>query len=147
MPSLAPLPPVPLAAPTPRVATATPAPASAPVAALGQAAGSPQGKGAITMNVSDFPFAWYLQTVQRKINEKWAPPARGSESRAVIVFEIGRNGDVRRPAVEDSSGDAGYDQAALRAVADANPFPPLPADYRPQVLKIYLGFDFAANRS
>ena len=142
-------------APTPiaRTPVVTPAakvlpsaePPPAPVA-LGRTTGSPQGSGAITMQVSDFPFAWYLQAVQRKVIEKWAPPTRGLEGRAVIVFEIGRNGEVRRPSVENSSGDALYDRAALRAITDANPFPPLPAEFKESALLIHLGFDFTADR-
>jgi TonB family protein len=96
--------------------------------------------------VSDFPFAWYLQTVQRKVNERWSPPARGAEGRAVVVFEIGRDGAISRPEVENSSGDVLYDQAALRAITDANPFPPLPAEFKQPVLKIHLGFNFATDR-
>jgi protein TonB len=143
VPTLAPLVPVPSAAP----AAKTPPLRAAPVTpALGQTTGALQGKGAITMQASDFPFTLYLQTVQRKIHERWAPPPRGAEGRAVIVFEIGRDGSIRRPAVENSSGDAGYDQAALRAVTDANPFPPLPEGFRESTLRIHLGFDFTPNR-
>ena len=48
--------------------------------------------------------------------------------------------------VENSSGDALYDRAALRAITDANPFPPLPAEFRESALLIHLGFDFTADR-
>jgi TonB family protein len=132
------------------VATAPPNLPSAPAAAppppmpLGRPTGSPQGAGAITLNVSDFPFAWYLQTVQRKVTENWSPPGRGASTRAVIVFEIGRDGQVRRPpAVETSSGNAVYDQAAMRAVGNASPFPPLPSEFKEPLLRIHLGFDFS----
>jgi TonB family protein len=150
-------PPPPLAVPVATAARSAPAPppmpvaapvpvAAAPPPALGQPTGSTQGKGAITMSASDFPFMWYLQTIQRKVNEKWAPPERPSHTNAVVVFEIGRDGGVKNPAVERSSGDAQYDQAALRAIVEAHPFPPLPEEFRQPALKIHLGFNFSTDR-
>ncbi|MBI4637504.1 MAG: TonB C-terminal domain-containing protein [Candidatus Rokubacteria bacterium] len=144
----------PAVASTPRPTVATP-PAAAPAparsepvaprpAALGRPSGSSQGAGALTLNVTDFPFAWYLQTIQRKITEKWAPPIRSGDSQqAVVVFEIGRDGQVRHPAIEKSSGDHFYDQAALRAITEANPFPPLPTEFKEPLLRVHLGFHYA----
>jgi protein TonB len=147
-PPPSPLPsPIPAPAPPPAAPTRTVAPVPPPAPpALGQPTGSVHGKGAVTLQASDFPFTLYLQTVQRKIHERWTPPPREAGGRAVIVFEINRDGSVGRPMVEDSSGDPQYDQAALRAVIDANPFPPLPEGFRESILKIHLGFDFAPYR-
>ncbi len=39
-----------------------------------------------------------------------------------------------------------YDQAALRAIADATPFPPLPDQYKSSILKIHLGFSPVSDR-
>src|SRR5947207_5680071 len=66
-------------APGPPLTTPAPRPAEPPPAPLGQRAGSPQGAGAVTVTASDFPFAWYIGAVQRKINERWdqwAQPGR-----------------------------------------------------------------------
>ncbi len=131
-------------APTPPKTAAPVAPPSGAVA-LGAPAASTQGSGPVTVQASDFPFAWYLHAVQRKITEKWAPPTRG-DGRALVVFEISRNGEVKRTALEGSSGDAVYDQAALRAIADATPFPPLPDQYKSSILKIHLGFSPVSDR-
>jgi protein TonB len=131
-------------APTPPKTAAPVAPPSGAVA-LGAPAASTQGSGPVTVQASDFPFAWYLHAVQRKITEKWAPPTRG-DGRALVVFEISRNGEVKRTALEGSSGDAVYDQAALRAIADATPFPPLPEQYKSSILKIHLGFSPVSDR-
>jgi TonB family protein len=151
LPTLAGPPPTPPPASSRSAATApTSLPSAPPVAPapppapLGRPTGSPQGTGAITLDVSNFPFAWYLQQVQRKVSENWTPPPRGSSTRAVVVFEIGRDGQLRRaPAVETSSGNAVYDHAAVRAVANANPFPQLPPEFKEPLLRIHLGFDFS----
>jgi TonB family protein len=145
------LPPVASAAP-PAPSPAPPAPTSSaaarpepPPPALGRATGSPQGSGAVTLNVSDFPFAWYLAAVQRKITERW--DGRALQGRQpVVVFEIARDGQVNNVAIKDSSGNQYYDRAAMRAIAEAAPFPRLPEEFPGSVLRIHLGFNFAQDR-
>lgn len=106
---------------------------------LGQPGGSAQGVGALTLNVSDFPHAWYIAAIHRKIKERWDGYALAGQQPAVI-FEIGREGDLRRIAVDKSSGNPYYDQAAVRAVTEAHPFPPLPPDFKKPVLTVGLQF-------
>jgi protein TonB len=129
--------------PTPPAATA---PAPGPVAPpppppRGQAAGSPEGSGAITLNVSDFPYALYVHQLAAKIQEKWdgrALPGRQPQ----VVFEIGRDGQLRRLVVGKSSGNRAYDQVALRAVTEAQPFPPLPEEFPKPTLTVGLSFGY-----
>ena len=127
-------------APAPRRDTA-PSVASAPPppVPLGQTTGSLQGAGAVTLSVSDFPYAWYIQAIHRKIQERW-------EGRAItgrqpeVIFVIGADGRLRGLEVGKSSGNAAYDQQALRAVSDANPVPPLPEGFGKSTLKVGLQF-------
>ena len=131
--------------PAPSVPTPSPRAADPPPAPLGQRTGSPQGAGAVTVTTSDFAFAWYIGAVQRKINERWdawAQPGR----QPVAVFVIGRDGRISGLAIEKTSGNPYYDQKALRAINDAVPFPPLPAEYRDPVLTIHLEFNFSQDR-
>jgi TonB family protein len=94
----------------------------------------------------DFPYQWYLAAVQRKVYEQWAQPFSTSRGqRVVIVFEIARNGEVTRARVEKASGDAAYDLAALRAVASANPLPPLPAEFKGSVIRVHFGFEYTGR--
>jgi TonB family protein len=142
MASTAKAPPTPSEQPATDVARVAPPPPPLP---LGRRDGSPQGSGAMTLNVSDFPFAWYLSRVQAKVTERWAGKALPGQQ-PVAVFEIGREGQVSRIAIEKSSGNTYYDQAALRAITEANPFPPLPAEFSGQTLRVHLGFNFSAER-
>ena len=128
----------------------TPAPTAAaraepPPPALGRPSGSAQGAGAMTLDVTDFPFAYYLASVQRKINERWEERAQPGRQ-PVAVFEIGRNGQISKLAIEKSSGNPYYDQQALRAISEANPLPALPAEYPEAMLRIHLGFNFTQDR-
>jgi TonB family protein len=139
-------------APKPTPPAPSPAPPAPPREALpppppplGQPSGSAQGSGPLTLNVSDFPYAWYLRVIHQKISERWDGRALAGRQ-PVAVFEIGRDGQVSRLAIETSSGNSLYDQAALRAIAEANPFPPLPVDFKEPLLRVHLGFNYAGNR-
>ncbi|MEW6682765.1 MAG: TonB family protein [Nitrospirota bacterium] len=87
-------------------------------------------------------YPYYMNALKRKINENWSPPGAGfAEAREVlVVFIILRDGSVRGAEVEQSSGDVFYDQAALRSVLRATPFPPLPDGYPGQDMKIHFSF-------
>jgi len=140
------LPPVQTAKASPPTA---PSPATAPqreavVPQLGRATGSLQGTGPVTLDV-DFPYAWYIQVVHRKISQNWDGQAREG-SQPIIVFEIGRNGQIGRLAVEKTSGNAVYDQAAMRAIQNANPFPELPADFNAPLLRVHLSFGYTPRQ-
>jgi periplasmic protein TonB len=126
--------------PAPAASEAAPAP---PPAALGRPTGAPQGAGTMASVEGDFPFQWYLTAVQRKVYEQWTQPLSSAQGqRAIIVFEIARNGEVSRARVEKTSGDATYDLAALRAVANANPLPPLPAEFKGTMIRVHFGFEY-----
>ncbi len=140
------------AAPSARTESARPVPAAPPVVApmpLGRPGGSPAGVGSLSLDVSDFPFTYYLRQIQEKVSQKWVQPGRTAEPglRVVVLFEIARDGQVSSSKVEKSSGNAWYDQSALRAVIEASPFPPLPQEFPAQSLRVHFGFDFVRDRS
>jgi TonB family protein len=131
----------------PPVATAAARPGLDPVP-LGRPGPGATSTGSLTLDVSDFPFTYYLRQIQSKISERWSPPraaAAGGE-RAVVMFEIGRDGQIKEPKLERESGNAVYDQSALRAVVDASPFPPLPPEFKAPSLRIHFGFEFRPDQ-
>jgi protein TonB len=154
LPSRAPALPRPGEKESPRVASAVPPPVSGPAGRttsppppvpIGRETGSPQGVGALTLNAADFPFAWYLRQVNDKISRNWEGKARDG-AQPTAVFEISRNGQVRALAIEKSSGNPLYDQAALRAITEAIPLPPLPEEFTEAFLRLHLGFNYAGTR-
>ncbi|NKB89748.1 MAG: hypothetical protein GKS06_16150 [Acidobacteria bacterium] len=94
--------------------------------------------------VEDFPFADYLGRIRDLIATRWSPPPRGPYSpqqRAEVFFRIGRDGRlVVQPRIVDASGESLFDRAALQAIAQAAPFPPLPRAYQGQSLGVGLAF-------
>ena len=139
------LPPAPAAtARADRPAEARPVPPPPP----GQATGSISGSGALSLDVSDFPHAWYLRQILQKVEERWQRQARTSEpdQKPLVFVEIQRDGSIRTPKVEKSSGNIFYDQAALRAIVEASPFPPLPQDWTKPSLRVIFRFDLERGR-
>lgn len=139
-PRPAPAPPAPAVQPAPAPPSAVAAVAPIPLG-RGQAPGA---TGSISLDVSDFPFTWYLRQIQQKISERWVPPRAtlaGGET-VVILFEIGRDGQIKEPELERPSGHFEYDQSALRAIKEASPFPPLPPEFKAGSLRVHFGFEF-----
>ncbi len=124
----------------------TPAPArreasAPPPPPIGAASGSASGTGPLTLNVTDFPYAYYIRQISEKIRAQWNGRAIPGQQPAV-VFEIRRDGKLSQVAIDKSSGNAYYDQVALRVINDDSPFPPLPDDFQKPVLRIGLQFVF-----
>src|SRR5262249_58008348 len=103
----------------------------APEAPRGLPAGSVAGAGATSLDASDFPYAWYLRQVLQKVQGEWQRQNQVNEpsQKPLVLVEIQRDGSIRMPRIEQSSGNSLYDQAALRAIMGASPFPPLPQDW------------------
>jgi protein TonB len=98
----------------------------------------------VTLSVSDFPYAWYIQAIHRKIQERW--DGRAIDGRQPeVFFEIGGDGQLRGVEVRTTSGNPAYDQLAMRAIRDANPFPPLPTGFGKPTLKVGLQFIYDAR--
>ncbi|MGH7365898.1 MAG: TonB family protein [Candidatus Rokuibacteriota bacterium] len=112
-------------------------------ASLGAPTGSVTGSGALTLDVGDFPHAWYLRQVLQKVEQEWQRQNQPNEpqQKPQIYVEILRDGSIKPPAIHKSSGNVFYDNAALRAVIGAEPFPKLPDDWTKPSLRILFTFD------
>jgi protein TonB len=118
----------------------------APAAARGLPTGSPSGVGVRSLDASDFPYAWYLRQVNQKIQFAWERQNQLKEpsQRPSVIFEIQRDGSIGLPKIDQSSGNPLYDQAALRAIVEASPFPPLPQGWPKSSLVIGMSFEGAS---
>ncbi len=76
-------------------------------------------------------FAYYVQIVNRTVAQNWftqeADPTQSQGKRAVITFDIDRDGVPSNPRLTQRSGSPTLDQSALRAVQRVDGFGPLPA--------------------
>jgi TonB family protein len=71
---------------------------------------------------------YYLGLVDYKISTNWVPVGTGGGGGSLVVirFRVLRSGQVRDVELETSSGDAGLDTAAMRAIRQSVPLPPFP---------------------
>lgn len=102
------------------------------------------GEQARGLTAEEFEFAWYLESMLNKIRARWSPPPRGPyarERKVVVQFRIDSRGRiVAGPDVITSSGSTVYDRAALSAIRNAEPYPPLPTLYQNPTLGVHLAF-------
>ncbi len=89
---------------------------------------------------ADFPFAYYAEQLQSLIGANWLKPEAPSGTACVVSFHIQRSGQVTDVKVETPSGLGFYDRAATRSVYSANPLPPLPPEFRGDVLGVHIRF-------
>jgi protein TonB len=88
-------------------------------------------------------FGAYADLVIKRVTEKWQTNGLGGLHTApmvIVTFDISRDGSVRNAKVAQKSGNDTLDYSALRAVMDAGPFPPLPAEYNRGEANVELRF-------
>jgi TonB family protein len=86
----------------------------------------------------DFTYGYYLDRLLSLIDAQWVRPSMGTGIKTVIFFRINRDGSMADLRVEQSSGYNSFDLAALRAVQNAAPFPPLPRAFQHDSLGVNL---------
>ena len=91
-------------------------------------------------------FPWYVQAVQRRVSSNWlqstVDPTVQWAPRAVIDFEILRDGTIVNIQVMKSSGYASVDASAVRAITMSSPVNPLPGGYSGSYVNVEFWFDF-----
>lgn len=129
------------AAPAPRTAPAGPAAGAGPSQGSGTFAEPGVGTAGVTgLEGGDFPYNVYIDRMTTRIGEQWARPRVESELITRVYFIIERDGRIRDARIEQASGNGSFDRAALRAVIQASPLPPLPGQYSGRYLGVHLTF-------
>lgn len=92
--------------------------------------GSVKGGKELIINTKEFKYWSYLQKIKQKIELVWEYPeyarTRGIGGQLRINFSIGKDGKIEQAILINSSGVKVLDDAALKALSDASPFPPFP---------------------
>jgi len=101
--------------------------------------GSPQGSSAWNSKLND-----YYDTIWAKVKKEWTLPGDISKGNAgleaIIVIILERNGKIQKSWFEKRSGNALYDQMAMRAIKKAEPFPPIPKEFSDNTFEIGIRF-------
>ena len=129
--------PKPAAKPAAEAPSDQPSESASAAPSSGNAATGEAGAG-IATDMPNFPYPWYISQVRAGLWAKWSArkPAEALES--IIEFSIMPGGGITDLRVEETSGDAAFDLAAMGAAQDASPFPPLPRVFKEPFLKIHV---------
>jgi TonB family protein len=90
----------------------------------------PPSERRVALDSPDRKYRDYFNKLWPRIRAKWIYPhpagERGVEGKALIDFDIAKDGHLTYIALTSSSGTPILDDAALVAVKLAQPFPPVP---------------------
>ena len=94
----------------------------------------------LTFDTSDYKYFGYMQRLKEKIEGIWKYPpeasGRGLYGDLYIKFTIKKDGKLGAVELVRTSGHKGLDDAAIRALKDADPFWPLPTSWEDDGLTI-----------
>jgi TonB family protein len=90
-------------------------------------------------------FKPYLIRILASVKRNWTAvipeSARmGRRGRAVVQFIINRDGTVPKLVIATPSGTEALDRAAVAGISATNPFPPLPAEFRGESVRLQFVF-------
>ncbi len=96
-------------------------------------------------------FKPYLIKVLASVRRNWfaviPESARlGRRGKVLIQFSISRDGKVPKLVIAMPSGTDAFDRAAVAAVSMTNPFPPLPAEFKGEQVRLQFAFLYNAPR-
>ncbi|HTY63601.1 MAG TPA: TonB family protein [Acidobacteriota bacterium] len=78
-----------------------------------------------------FPLGEYANLIKERIKGKWNIPSnlQKFQGHTTVIFYIDKNGRYGNARIVASSGSNSFDIAALMAVIESDPFPPLPKGF------------------
>ena len=78
-----------------------------------------------------FPLGEYASLIVERIKAKWNIPShlQSFQGHTTVLYYIDKNGRYENARIVTSSGSNSFDIAALMAVIESAPFPPLPQGF------------------
>lgn len=86
-------------------------------------------------------FDTYMRYLQRRVQLRWYPPNGCSDKKAVVVFNVAKNGRLFDTKILTSSGDETFDKSALAAIEGSAQLLALPAEVQPNFVEMQFNFD------
>ncbi|MBU8934536.1 MAG: TonB family protein [candidate division Zixibacteria bacterium] len=111
----------------------------------GQEISTPGGFGSpfagATIDNASFNYPYWFTQAFNKIAVNWNNPVVYDGTLiCTIYFQVIKSGRIIEMRIEKSSGIPEFDESCLRAVSGAAPFPPLPRQFRDEIIGLTLPF-------
>ena len=120
---------------------ASPTEGQTEIDAAGTGTGSPFAGATIDNANFEYPY-WFTQAFN-KIASSWRNTVVYDGSLVCVVyFQVIRSGRIIDIRIESSSGIIAFDETCLAAIERSAPFPPLPRDFRDEIIGITLPFKY-----
>jgi TonB family protein len=92
-------------------------------------------------------FKPYMVQVLMAVRRNWLAiipdSARaGRRGRVIVQFAIDRTGSVPKVVIAEGAGTTEFDRAAVAAISQSVPLPPLPADYKGDQIRLQFAFSY-----
>jgi TonB family protein len=86
----------------------------------------------------------YYSTIWERIKKEWTLPGELTKGKAeletIIIIVVERDGKIQKSWFEKKSGNALYDQSAMRAIKKADSLPPIPKEFSDNTFEIGIRF-------
>ena len=98
-------------------------------------------------------FRPYLLQILATVRRNWfavmpESASHGLRGRVAVQFAVAKNGTVTKVVFGTQSGADALDRAAVASISMSNPFPPLPSEFRGNVIRLQFTFMYnSASRS
>jgi TonB family protein len=110
----------------------------------GSPTGSPWGSPFGGSSALNSKLDEYYSMIWERIKKEWTLPGDLPKEKmnleTIIVVIIERNGKIQKSWFEKKSGNALYDQMAMRAIKKAEPLPPIPKEFSDNTFEIGIRF-------
>lgn len=108
------------------------------------AANAPAGPSSWAEKQKELEYSAYYDQVERAVRENWIPPQHMNfeedSAMTVVSLTLLPDGRVLKSYIEETSGDAQFDQSVMRAILKSTPFPPPPIGLKQRSFDLGLRF-------
>ena len=105
-----------------------------------------ESQDTISLDTTDKRYVDYARAIKERILSRWKYPTEARdnliEGKLLVVFSLGKQGEMKEIHIAESSGHQILDGEATRAIRSATPFPPFPSHVTVARLNIKASFDY-----
>ena len=94
--------------------------------------------------LSDYSYSIRMKVASAQVYPEFARE-KNKQGKAILSIKLGRNGNILNVSVGNSSGHEVLDEAAVKAIKDAAPYPKIPDKLNRQYVLLKLPISFVIN--